>query len=167
MEHVKGLWIISGSGLCVFHRSYSTNGREIDQALFAGFLTAIKAMAQEATQSEIQRIQTKQSIFHFQYLPELDYYIVVSATVCVDDRVINDFINELKDFFNINIYSRINNDHVPKIEKFDVFYPEIDKITRKYFPIMENTTSTDLTEEKSQNSSVFGKLKNSLTKLRK
>ncbi len=135
MDDIKGVWIITGTGLCVLHRTYSKEGSNIDQTLFAGFLTAIMSMAQEITNSEIQKIDMKQLNLHFKYYPENGYYIVVSAKNNVDDERINSFFDDIRKYFDENVYPAIKSTFVPMLDEIEAFYPEIDSIAKKHFNI--------------------------------
>ncbi len=167
MADIKGVWIITGTGLCVLHRTYSTDGSNIDQTLFAGFLSAIMSMAQEVTNSEIQKIDMKQLILHFQYFPENDYYIVVSALNKVNHNKINEFVKELQFYFDTNIYPIIKSFYVPKLDDIESFYPEIDNITKKHFKIPTTQESQEFPETNYQNMLTIQKIREILERVEK
>ncbi|MFX1255757.1 MAG: hypothetical protein ACFFCZ_29400 [Promethearchaeota archaeon] len=72
---IKDLWIIAGSGLCLYHYHASFSEYEIDETLFSGFIAALASFTASLAKKEIDFLKMQNDEIYFISLEDI---IVVS-----------------------------------------------------------------------------------------
>ncbi len=121
LKEYRALWIISTSGICLYHHSLETLG--IDQNLIGGFISAILSFAQTVFTDQVSSFEMSLGRIYYQYSENI-VYCLLSQKKAKPEKI-QEFLQQVDINFSKRYMNEIKNVAAFDIAKFKDFDPPL------------------------------------------
>ncbi|MFW9992414.1 MAG: hypothetical protein ACFFD4_10230 [Candidatus Odinarchaeota archaeon] len=94
-KSVEQVWVIQSNGICTVHKSYSSNGNDLDNEILSGFIVALFSFASSRNSNNVEVIRMKGKAIH--YLSEPGYIIAIATEPRSNQKEIKKILEDINE----------------------------------------------------------------------
>lgn len=134
---VKDLWVIKASGISMYHyRNISESDFQLDDALFAGFISALAAFAESLNEKQIDFLKMKEDEIYFVTLDSIIVVAIIASIKGTESHVIEQLLSYVGEKF-IELFGY----------QIDQIFFDFDTITAEFDKEIKFITNSEIYEE--------------------